>query len=100
MLPGTERRQRTLHQVEAKNAEWLKSCLDDPYLLQLHILNADVTVQTNQPMYAMPDRDEDCDYVISPVSGKRRIDYCLYRDGDGLVSDCTLERCIYLKIFL
>ena len=75
-----------LHDSQISTPEGLKEALDDPYLLQHYILDGDISSCTIEIASYMPSRDEEGNEILSPVGGKRRIDYVLYRKRDGVVT--------------
>lgn len=67
--------------------EGLKTVLEDPYLRQRYIIDADVKTATMDSLYnAEVKVDKHGNTVLSPVGGRRRIDFVLYR------KDCPLVR--------
>lgn len=83
---GTELRIPTLQDDAISTPESLKKVLEDPYLLQQYLIDADIESATMSGLVnAMPKTDKYGNIVLSPVGGKRRIDWILYRN------DCSLE---------
>lgn len=65
----------------------LQMALSNPFLLQHYVLNADIADACLEIAHIMPQRDKKGEVILSPVGGRRRIDYVLYRKGDGVVSN-------------
>ena len=63
----------------------LKLALEDPILLQNYIMNADWTSATLALVNSLPERDSDGHIIPSPVGGRRRIDFLLFRKEDQVV---------------
>ncbi|CAH1778654.1 unnamed protein product [Owenia fusiformis] len=81
---GTEMRHIPLYDTQVSTAEGLKEALEDPYMLQHHVLDADVESATLDMCTWMPKRDDNGNPILSKVGGRRRIDYLLYRNEDNL----------------
>ena len=64
----------------------LKTVLDNPYLRQQYVIDADIESTTMAAIYsAEVKRDKQGKVIYSPAGGKRRIDGILYRKDAHLV---------------
>ncbi|XP_052231861.1 sphingomyelin phosphodiesterase 3-like isoform X3 [Dreissena polymorpha] len=78
---GTELRSSLLHDKSISTPEGLKAALEDPYLRQHYVIDADLQTATMDSIYnAEVKVDTHGNLVLSPVGGRRRIDVVLYRN--------------------
>ncbi len=75
----------TLQERAIQTPSGLKAALEDPILLQYYIIDADIEDATPAFAWKLPDRDAQGNWILSPVGGKRRIDYLLYKRNMHLV---------------
>ena len=77
----------TLQDEAISTTAGLKKVLEDPYLRQQYVIDADIETTTMASIYkAVPKKDKHGNIMLSPVGGKRRIDLILYRDARNVVS--------------
>ncbi|XP_052816477.1 sphingomyelin phosphodiesterase 5-like isoform X1 [Mya arenaria] len=77
---GTEMRNPKLHDEAVSTPEQLKAVLEDPYLRQHYIIDADLKEATMDSIYNAEIKvDKAGNIVLSPVGGRRRIDVILYK---------------------
>ncbi|KAL4234906.1 hypothetical protein ACF0H5_006547 [Mactra antiquata] len=77
---GTEMRNPYLHDDVVSTPEGLKTVLEDPYLRQHYIIDADLETATMDTIYnAKIKKDNDGNVLLSPVGGRRRIDVVLFK---------------------
>jgi len=87
---GTDMRHRPLHDKQISTARGLREALENKHLRQRYLIDADVTVSDISMAWRMPNVDRHGNIEISPDGGKRRVDYVLYRNGDGVKTvDCN-----------
>ncbi|KAH3772026.1 hypothetical protein DPMN_173357 [Dreissena polymorpha] len=87
LFTGTELRASLLHDKSISTPEGLKAALEDPYLRQHYVKDADLQTATMDSIYnAEVKVDTHGNLVLSPVVGRRRIDVVLYRN------DCPVVR--------
>ena len=87
LFTGTELRASLLHDKSISTPEGLKAALEDPYLRQHYVKDADLQTATMDSIYnAEVKVDTHGNLVLSPVGGRRRIDVVLYRN------DCPVVR--------
>ncbi|KAL5021683.1 hypothetical protein ScPMuIL_000838 [Solemya velum] len=72
-------RQLFLHDQQVSTPENLRRSLEDPYLRQRYIVDASIqSVTMKEICESTPQLDEHGNYLLSPVGGKRRIDYIMF----------------------
>ena len=77
----------TLQDEAVATPDGLKRVLQNPYLRQQYMIDADIQTTTMSAIYkAVAKKDKYGNIIYSPVGGKRRIDGILYRDDGSLVS--------------
>ncbi|XP_045194176.2 sphingomyelin phosphodiesterase 3-like [Mercenaria mercenaria] len=77
---GTELRTPLLHDKAVSTPEGLKAAIEDPYLRQYYLIDADIESATMDSIYNAPlKKDKHGNLILSPVGGRRRIDVVLYR---------------------
>lgn len=82
---GTEMRASMLHDDVVATPEGLKLALEDPYLRQQYIIDADLETATMESIYnATVQIDKQGNLILSPVGGRRRIDFLLYRNENPI----------------
>lgn len=83
---GTELRTPLLHDEAISTPEGLKAAIEDPYLRQYYLIDADVETATMDAIYNAPvKKDVHGNLILSPVGGRRRIDLVLYRKQSPVV---------------
>lgn len=83
-----------LHDEAISTPEGLKAALEDPYMRQHYILDADLETATMDTIYnAKVKKDEHGNVLLTPVGGRRRIDVVLYRKQTPVVI-------IYLYLYM
>ena len=76
-------RQLMLYEPQISTPARMKGALDDPVLLQQYVLDANVVKATKELMTVAPKTDVRGQPVLSVASGKRRVDYLLYRNRNN-----------------
>ena len=85
---GTEMRIPSLQDEAVSTPRGLKTVLDNPFLRQQYVIDADIETTTMAAIYsAEVKRDKQGKVIYSPAGGKRRIDGILYRKDTHLVRD-------------
>lgn len=80
-------RNSNLYEDAISTPEGLKSALEDPYLRQHYIIDADLKSATMESIYNPEVKvDKHGNLILSPVGGRRRIDFVLYHKDCPLVS--------------
>lgn len=75
-----------LHEEAISTPEGLKAAIEDPYLRQSYLIDADIESATMDSIYNAPvKKDEQGNVILSPVGGRRRIDMVLYRKHSPVV---------------
>ena len=83
---GTEIRISTVQDEAISTPAGLKKVLQDPYLCQQYVIDGDIETTTQAAIYkSVPKKDKFGNLMLSPVGGKRRIDWILYRDDGSVV---------------
>ena len=95
---GTELRQRLIYEPQVRTPAGLKEALEDPILLQTYILDADVVNATSELGHILAQKDEHDNVIPSKFGGKRRIDYILFKEEDGVVRRLSMQD--YFRILL
>lgn len=82
---GTEMRQMCLWEKQISTPEGLKEALEDPILRHRYVVDGNIKDGTMREICkTKPLEDEDVKTKLMGVSGKRRIDYILYRKDTPL----------------
>ena len=88
---GTEIRISSVQDEAVSTPTRLKEVLEDPYLRQQYLIDGDIETTTAAAIYkSVPKMDKHGNIMLSPVGGKRRIDWILYRDDGNMVKLITI----------
>ena len=88
LSPGTELRNNFLHDRAISTPKGLKATLEDPYTRQHYVIDADLKSATMDSIYnAEVKLDRAGNVILSPVGGRRRIDFVLYHKDCSQVTN-------------